>query len=181
METEWEKRLSDSEKLQFIFDWFDKQIVKHDIISFEAREVYKLQILLKNVIKKIDELGIGNIPTSEETYRMKLICLLESLECQDISELVKDSPEKLKKIGEEITKWAKIGASSDIRIPDKMLTLSDDEFKTISSSLRVAHSNCQNHLIDIGINEESRKIINKHIKNIEDLSKKLDVKLMEIK
>lgn len=47
-------------------------------------------------------------------YKQKLIALLEGLECQDIPELVEKSCKHLHRVGEEISKYAKIGAISDI-------------------------------------------------------------------
>ena len=47
-------------------------------------------------------------------YKEKLIALLEGLECQNVDKLIEKSPEHLKAIGIEITKYAKIGAASDL-------------------------------------------------------------------
>ena len=53
-------------------------------------------------------------------YKEKLIVLLKSLECQNIEELIEESPENLKAIGIEITKYAKIGVEA-VKAMDKIL------------------------------------------------------------
>ena len=44
-------------------------------------------------------------------YKEKLIAILEGLECQEIPDLIEKSPEFLRKIAFEVTKYAKTGAA----------------------------------------------------------------------
>ncbi len=49
--------------------------------------------------------------------KKRLIAMLEGLECLNIEELTKQSPEHLRGIAAEITKYAKIGAAIDQVFP----------------------------------------------------------------
>jgi len=50
-------------------------------------------------------------------YKQRLIALLEGLDCQKIPELVELSCAHLRKVGEEISKCAKVGAIIQMRPP----------------------------------------------------------------
>jgi hypothetical protein len=59
------------------------------------------------------------------------------------------------------------------------LELTSEEFETLSNALKVAYEDCQNYLSDITTDKNIRKAIEKQVKSIESLCKKLNVKLTE--
>ena len=71
----------------------------------------------------------------------------------------------------------RIAQELEVKTVDSILEVTKDEFETLSNALKVAYEDCQNYLSDINSDKNIRKSIEKQVKSIEALCKKLDVKL----
>lgn len=83
-------------------------------------------------------------------YKKKLVALLEGLECQKVSELAEMPCEHLWRIGEEIAKYAKVGAGEDITCP----FCRETDFDTIGLKHHLLSDHCNDFDATLTIEQE---------------------------